>query len=411
VFAIVALLSAPAAATAASGDLDPLFGTDGVATVRFGSNGEVRDVLALADGRLVVVGSIKKQSSDQSRIAVARLLPNGEPDSSFGGDGRVTKQTGYFNRGGAVAVQSDGKLVVVGSSETDPAFQAPRSLVVLRYMADGSLDPGFGTGGVVVTSFDNVPTFARDVLVQPDASILVLGDAQGDLSLLRYLSDGTRDMSFGTGSVAVTPAYPFGGSLVRQPDGRLLVASSGPKPGDPAGTARFLITRFASTGAPDDSFGGGDGIVRTRFVWEPGDFDASMAGLVLRRNGRIVAVGTASSSTGSRIAIARYLSDGSRDPSFSGNGRMLVSIEGTSSVGASAVVRESDGRFVAAGGASGGQALLVRFERDGSFDTTFGTNGAVTTTALSFIGSLARQPGGLLVGADSAASTLGGFVD
>jgi uncharacterized delta-60 repeat protein len=404
-------MSAPVPAAATAGDLDPSFGTNGVATVRFGADGEVRDVLALADGRLVVVGSIKKQSSDQSRIAVARLLPNGEPDSSFGGDGRVTKQTGYFNRGGAVAVQPDGKLVVVGRSETDLDFQAPRSLVVLRYLADGSLDPGFGTGGVVVTSFDNVPTFARDVLIQPDASILVLGDAQGDLSLLRYLSDGTRDLSFGTGGVAVTPAYPLSGSLVRQPDGRLLVASSGPKPRDLSGTAQFLIARFTSTGVPDDTFGGGDGIVRTQFVWEPGDFDASMAGLVLLWSGRILAVGTASSSTGSRIAIARYLSDGSRDPSFSGNGRMLVSIEGTSSVGANAVVRASDGRFVAAGGASGGQALLVRFQRDGSFDAAFGTNGAVTTTALSFIGSLARQPGGLLIGADSASTILGGFVD
>src|SRR5262245_55648148 len=266
---------------------------------------------------------------------------------------------------------------------------------------EGNLDPTFGTDGRVITNFNSRYLDSTAALVlQPDGRIVAAGDFDGDFGVVRYLSDGSLDNTFGVGGIVTTG---FGGgvfaqldratSLVLQPDGKLVAA--GQALGGSSGSD-FGLVRYMPDGSLDQTFGAGGRV--TSDFGSPFEF---VFALQLQPDGRLVALG------GPPLVLARYNPDGSLDATFGAGGKVTIDSADLTLDGG--LLLQPDGRLVAAGG-SGGDFFLVRFHSNGSLDETFGVGGRVTTdfgqTAAVF--DLVLQPDGKLVavgGRPLAAST------
>jgi uncharacterized delta-60 repeat protein len=358
--AVVIFLGLAGAQAALAGPYspDPAFGGHGFV---FGPGRDWEDVIAMPDGRVLVVGD----AGPSQGIAVARFQADGALDTTFGGDGMVESPFPSPISSGAVAValQGDGKIVVAGWT----TFLFDANIVVLRYLADGTLDAGFGTGGIVQTDPDDY-LFPSDLVIQPDGKIVVVGGAGlgGDIVVLRYLADGTPDASFGgDGSVAVelTNASEARG-VAPQPDGRIVVVGSRfvPHTGN-----RLAVLRLLADGSLDPAFGVG-GVV-------PNDDTPSHATAVaLLPDGRIYVGGGTTVSNAASWLVIRYLADGSLDGAYGAGGTVTTPMPGNGSLADLAL--QPDGRLVAAGDAYdnlGYWPVMVRYLPDGLLDPSLGT--------------------------------------
>jgi uncharacterized delta-60 repeat protein len=236
------------------GSLDNSFGTGGSFIYQTGYAG---GVAVQPDGKILTTGG-----ETLGPLTLVRLLPNGGLDPGFGSGGIVNILNIVHGR--SIAVQSDGKVVVVGTSNLSGKGNKTR-LTVARFNANGTIDPSFGTSGRTVIDFSGVDTQGRTVLIDPDGSIVVGGRSgdltSGNIALARLHSNGLLDSSF---SLDGRVTFDFGGSndnpfgLARQSDGKILVG------GDSAlsGYSTFSLVRFDSAGNLDTTFGSG-GIVTT----------------------------------------------------------------------------------------------------------------------------------------------------
>lgn len=217
---------------------------------------------------------------------------------------------------------------------------------------------------------------------------------------------GDLDPSFGTGGVVLGPFGTYFSDVVRQPDGKLVVA--GQRATAPRG---FLVARFETDGTLDATFGTG-GMVATPI----GTAQYAIADeVVLQPDGKIVAAGYYYQGTGSHVAfaLARYETDGTLDATFGTGG--IVTLAGPGDQDAYALVLQSDGKLVAAGGGwnpstSDWGSILARFETDGTLDATFG-NGGVVTRPGSNINAILQQPDGKLVAAGYYKQDIHHFTD
>ncbi|MHC4416685.1 MAG: delta-60 repeat domain-containing protein [Planctomycetota bacterium] len=367
VTSILLALMTPAVCHAQAGDLDPTFGNGGLVTTNFdGSNlDETRyNPLAIqSDGKLVVVG--RTFQGGQYDFAVARYHPDGSLDAGFGEGGLAVTDISPHDAAYAVAVQADGRIIAVGDTYLgSPTY---RDFALARYNPDGSLDTSFGSGGVVTTNLGSSSESAHAVAVQPDGRIIAAGDTylgsptHRDAALVRYNPDGSLDSSFGNGGVVTTHLGSSFSDYVHavavQPDGRIVVA--GEAGGD------FALARYNPDGSLDSSFDN-DGIAITHL----GASDRAYS-VAAQADGTIIAAGEA----GGDFALLRYYADGSLDPSFGFGG--VVTTHLGSGERAYSIAVHADGRIVAAG-ESGGNFGLARYGPDGTLDPSFGTGGAVT---------------------------------
>lgn len=293
-------------------------------------------------------------------LAPAAAAP-GDLDPSFGTEGIVLTPIGsYGSAAAAVLLQPDGRIVLGGSSD---------SLATLaRYLPNGSLDPSYGSGGIVRGPWESVSGGA----LQADGKVLLAGYAQfgggGDFrfSVVRFDPDGSLDTTFGTSGRASGPRG-FATGIAVQPDGRIVLVGW-----DNAGG--FILTRLSSDGTFDSTFGT-NGVVRTRIG------DSAEAGAVaVQGDGKLVAAGTSRPTDQSSLrvlALARYLPDGTLDPSFGSNGTSTAAVV-TGAVSVSSMVLQPDGRIVV-GGRLDDQIGVARFLPDGRLDTSFAADGVVTT--------------------------------
>jgi uncharacterized delta-60 repeat protein len=193
----ISLSSAPTA-YAAAGDLDATFGTNGQVITAFSGFAAGNAVAVQSDGKVVVVG---EESND---FTVARYSSGGILDSSFGDGGKVTTDfSDNSDRAYAVAIQTDGKIIVAGSTGSDFALA--------RYNSNGTLDSSFGDGGKVTTNYSvsGPGDSGRAVAVQSDGKIVLAGYSYDsteyeEFALLRYNSNGILDSSFGSGGIVIT---------------------------------------------------------------------------------------------------------------------------------------------------------------------------------------------------------------
>src|SRR5947199_876603 len=192
---------------------------------------------------------------------------DGDLDPTFGTDGKVLTDFDHSTDiADAVAIQADGKSVVVGTTYINNDFSG-EDFAVARYNPDGTLDKTFGVGGKVQTDFPGLAAVASSVVIQPDGKIVVAGGAfplftfLGDFKVVRYNPNGSLDTSFGDGGI-VTTTFPEGSyafALALQSDGKIIAAGTvfvDFNPGDMSDTD-FALARYNPDGSLDRTFGNG----------------------------------------------------------------------------------------------------------------------------------------------------------
>ncbi|HYP39472.1 MAG TPA: delta-60 repeat domain-containing protein, partial [Chloroflexia bacterium] len=366
----------PSEVFAAPRELDPTYGDGGKVitdfTTRAGS--ESYALAVQSDGKLVLAGYADDTYEDLS-FGLIRLNADGSPDMTFGIDGRVGTSFGPGeDRVEAVAIQSDGKIVAAGYTFAD-AGSGSQNFALARYNVDGALDPTFGTGGMVTTDFGTSRDKGYAIAIGSNGKIVVAGLTtvdNDDFALARYNPDGSLDGSFGTGG-KVRTAFSFGSmdeayGVAILPDGKIVAAG---KSGFFFGLARYNLN-----GSLDGNFGTG-GMVTTTFA----EGDAEATALVIQADGKIVASGHTRSNSDYSVVLARYTTNGDLDTSFDSDGRVVTNFSNTTEV-AYALAIQSGGKLVVAGraGSSGSDFALARYNPDGSPDGNFGGGGQVTTS-------------------------------
>jgi uncharacterized delta-60 repeat protein len=362
---------------------------NGIVTMDFGSfTVSAPNAVLQADGKILVDGYAWNLPASAFYSVLVRYNADGSVDTTFGNGGVVTSDTAFtsiFSPEAGVALQADGKIVVGGDG-----------FAVARYNSDGSFDTSFGTGGSV-PALEVGTSLSYGVVVEPDGKIVVSGSSD-DFGLVRFDSSGNLDPSFGVGGRATAS---FGSSisgdahsLVGQPDGKLLVAGRV----DIAGDDDFALVRYNTDGSLDATFGTG-GKVATDFASE-GDEAFSVT---LQADGKIVVVGATTTTMG---LLVRYNADGSLDTSFGIGGE--VTTDAASSVERPETVKiQSDGKIVVAGysfaGGANADFAIARFNSDGSLDTSFGSGGKVVTD----IGDAADHPNSIVIEPDGKILVVG----
>ena len=259
----------------------------------------------------------------------------------------------------------------------------------------GDLDPSFGDGGAVSTfvPFGGLRLGYVALSVQSDGKIVGVGGRRGmgadydfDILLQRLNVDGTPDLTFGHEGIVTTDLSQDtdeATSLVIRNDGKIVVAGASWR-GEPRldpdvprpETFDLVVVRYNPDGSLDTTFGAG-GVVRTTF----GDDSAGASALIIQADGKLVAAGTsiALDPLAGKFALARYLADGTLDPSFGVGGKVTTPINNYAA--ANALVARSDGKLLAAGSAvstpGNWDSVLATYNEDGSLDLTFGDQGVV----------------------------------
>ena len=341
----------------------------------------------------------------------------GSLDSSFGSSGLAAIDFAHSTDiAHSVAIQPDGKLVVVGATYTNNDFST-EDFAVVRLLPDGSLDPTFGAGGKVTTDFPGLAAVASSVVIQPDGKILVAGGAfpeftfLGDFELVRYDPDGSLDTTFGAGGI-VTTSFPgqgsFASSLALQPDGKIVAAGTDfvNFSTSESSNTDFALARYLANGALDATFGAG-GKVTTDFL----GFNDDAFALLVRPDGRLVAVGSAkNAATFYDFAAARYMANGAIDTSFGTGGKVRTDFGAANLDQAFSACLQPDGKLVAAGttvGAFGStqRFAVARYALNGALDASFDGDGTLQIDFGSF-GQSAKevllQPDGKLIAVGSA---------
>lgn len=380
---------------AAPGDLDPTFGVNGRSITNVGNiqtqTVQIATGMALqTNGRIVVVGWVRGfEPTFFEQMVVIRYNTNGSLDTTFGSGGIVVDEDALPNsrnliRATAVAIQADGKIVVVGRTEhldingTQVLRQSP---FVVRYNSDGSHDTSFGSNGIVrvlpAERFDGLGSFttnkAYSVALQADGKIVVAGSWFPSPTalymarmLLRLNSDGSFDSTFGPFTTAICPFGDNLQSLMIQQDGKIVTAGNCHTERPPGTqTTDIMVMRYNQDGSPDTSFDG-DGILFT-----PSGVlynDNAPSSITQQTDGKIVLAG-------GPALVLRYNPNGSLDSSFDGDGIAAAPFGG---ILASVSIHGNDGKIVAVGQTSGGmrdlpningRGRVVRFKTNGSLDS------------------------------------------
>ena len=311
----------------------------------------------------------------------------GDLDPTFGTGGQVTTDFSHSTDiAFAVALQPDGKLVVVGTTYKNNDY-SNEDFAVSRYNVDGTLDTTFGRDGKVRTDFPGLAAVASSVLIQPDGKILVAGGAfplftfLGDFELVRYNRNGSLDTSFGNGGI-VTTSFPGQGSyafaLALQPDGKIIAAGTDfvNFSSEDSSNTDFGLERYNPDGTPDTTFGNG-GQVTTDFD----GFNDDAFSILVQPDGKLVAVGSAKNpATFYDFAAVRYLANGTIDTTFGVAGKVRTDFGHADFDQARSAVLQPDGKIVAAGTAIWNNTLsqpfaLARYTSNGTLDTTFSSDG------------------------------------
>ena len=321
------------------------------------------------DGKIVVVGD---SYYDKSReVLVLRCNSDGSLDSTFGKGGVATyrsqtKENKDLSFG--VMLQSDARIVVVGSTHNGKNYEP----MILRYNSDGSLDSSFGKEGVVTyKGLSDANVWGRAVAIQPDGRIVMVGVSyttkKCDVLTVRYNADGSLDKGFGEGGVAPSSCPPggrdWGRSIAIQPDGKIIVAGN-TRLGE---NTNILLLRYNANGKPDTTFGMG-GIASYQSMAKKGNWGQAVA---LLPDGKIVIVGNSLSGPKKEAYIARCNSDGTMDSSFGKEGLVLSNCPPDSNNWGFAVTTQPDGKIIVVGYAQSGKnrdILVARYKNDGTLD-------------------------------------------
>lgn len=345
------------------GSLDSTFGAENNGTVltSVGLYASLTDIGIQSTGNIIVGGYADFGSSIE--FLVIAYDSNGDLDTTFGvpGTGIVSQLVGDASVAYALAIQpADNKVVQAGIA----VVSGVSNFALVRYTAAGLLDTTFDTDGMVTTDFGTGGASAQALVMQPsDNKIIAAGWAllsgNQQIALARYNTDGSLDTSFGTGGLVnqVFGTTSIGYSVALDASENILVGGTSDN--------AFIVARFLPDGTLDTTFGTGGSVITPI-----GDID-QIRQVLVQSTGEIIAIG----SSDENIAIARYTSGGVLDTTFGTNGIVQNNIQDITQAYTGLI--QADGQIVAAGSIST-NALIERFNTDGTFDNTWGLEGIVT---------------------------------
>jgi len=328
----------------------------GKVTTDIGSfSSDTGDSVAIqTDGKILVAGW-----SVGAGITVVRYNVDGSLDTGFAVNGKFSTDIGGVAR--SVAVDSNNKILVVGT--------ANRALSVVRLNDDGTLDSQFGVGGKLAVSNSNVFSYEGfDVTLQTDGTILVVGIVNSYKTIgsfvTRISAGGTLDQSFGSAGSAGGPFYYYdrGLGVATQSDGKILISGYG-TPYSSGPSIEGIIGRYNPDGSFDTTFGSDGKVLLPDFAWHD---------IAVQPDGKIVVAGTSNLD----FAITRINASGQKDISFGTLGVVTTAINGTDE--AYSMVLQADGKILVVG-QSNNDFAAIRYNIDGSLDASFGVGGKVTT--------------------------------
>jgi uncharacterized delta-60 repeat protein len=398
-----------------NGSLDTTFDGDGIVSLPLPS-GLLRSVLIQPDSKIVASGWT---SGLNSNFVVVRYNPDGSLDSTFNSNGIVTAIFGTsFNSSLCSGIQTDGKLVIAGNYGLSlSGFGDTTDVAILRLNPNGSFDTTFNTDGKVVTGQITSTGLITAIASQADGKIVATGysivGTWYKFTTVRYLPDGNLDPTFGLDGKVVTNFNPTATlpnirsdaafSIAVQSDGKIITAGFSAVAGPTDGPTNFALVRYNTDGSLDASFDG-DGKVTTNFL---GSNFSQVNSVLIQSDGKIVAAGYSYVGSFWDFAIARYNSDGSLDTTFDSDGLLTTPLSSRNDVINSLAI-QSDGKFVAAGvseQAGVNMFTVVRYNSNGSLDITFDTDGKVFTqvgNTASAATAIAIQTDGKIVGSGDA---------
>jgi uncharacterized delta-60 repeat protein len=368
---------------AASGDLDPAFGSGGKLTTDV--TPDMRDkaysVAVQSDGRILVVGESYNLDTATGDVALVRYNGDGTLDDTFNGTGIVVTDLGGVDQGRDLVIQPDGRIVVSGRMCN--AGYTDCDLAVIRYNDDGSLDTGFNSDGIAIVPYKtgNNGTYGGLELAA-DGKILVAGyaiespTAPYDFAIYRLTANGDLDPTFSNDGVKM---INFGAShsdvaqdIAIQPDGKIIAVGY---TCENNGThCDFALARLKpGTGALDKTFNY-DGKQTTNFGGEE-----QAPSVALQSDGKIVLAGRKVNGSTINMAVARYTSNGTLDKTFNGSGKKVINFLSGYEEANYDVLVQPDGKIVTLGYVTnqGNNFAVVRLNPSGSYDTSFGVSGKV----------------------------------
>jgi uncharacterized delta-60 repeat protein len=396
--------------------LDIGFDGDGKLTTDFGFGNDSAQAVALQSGNRIITGGIVWNGTSED-FGLARYLADGTLDRSFGINGGVrTEIFGDHDRILGLAVQPDDKIVAVGTGFfVNNSGRRQSDFLIARYLPDGALDPTFGNnapGISTVDFFGNTDEVARSVAILNNGQILVGGDSfnpfnnTSDFAIARLNADGSLDTSFGVqGRNAIDG---FGGfdesyAIAVQPDGRIILGGIGQ---NGVNGQDMLLMRLLTNGFPDNSFFG-TGETAIHF----GSGADRIFDIDLQPDGKIVTAGSVfvGGTNGFDFALLRLHPSGVLDTTFGIGGGVLTDFDGGNDAAFSVDVLP-DGRILATGEGfidSDLDVALAAYNPNGSPDTQLLTGdelspaGTITTDfALgddSGVGTFVQSDGSILV--------------
>ncbi len=356
-----------------AGSFDASYGNNGLATFCY-HNPTTMGVYTSSfqsSGKIVTYNGI-----GGSTAVLLRWNTDGTIDTTFGDSGTGTQsyfQNPPFVNGGYspkdMAIQEDDKIVIMGLQQ-NPTFPS-NAYWVARLLPDGALDTSFNGTGYLDLSFGTTQDRATSVALQTDGKILVGGTSGNTaqyFTVARLNPDGSLDTGFGNGGKVQTPFSgneSFVQTIAVQPDGKIV--AGGYTVNFPNGKD-FAIVRYNADGSIDTDFGDNGKVITT--ISSTTDI---ITELIIELDGKIVAGGYMSTQN-SLMCMVRYNADGSIDASFGVDGIVINDDDNSRNC---SIARQADGKYLMAGALDGFYFLVIRYNSDGTKDSSFGAEGVV----------------------------------
>jgi uncharacterized delta-60 repeat protein len=374
-----------AARYTAAGKLDPAFAAgSGIAVLDPEGEAHAGSAQLEPDGSVVIGGFAFSHPPGcplgyfcEGAPIVVRFTPDGRPDPGFGNGGmvRLTALSARFGSGytrgvAALAARPTGGLFAAGATQ--------QTAFVAAIGADGSLDGGFGSGGIVSQGSTQTAYSAPvATAVNGSGDIFVATQTNtgsiryGDNAVLRYSAEGGLDHEFGEEGAAVVPAGVRG--LAVAPDGTSFVISGESSP-------ESSLTEITPAGAIDPAFGSGGSV-----LFPFGEYRFLPEAVVRMADGDLLVAGNLGPNLRSRPAILRYLPDGQLDPSFGKGGVEVLNLGRRRYWLVQTMTIDRHGRILLAGsaprvhqrGCCTRAGVLIRLQSNGGLDRSFGRGGGV----------------------------------
>lgn len=355
------------------GSIDYEFGTDGFVKLYFGNNKwmTIKSIATL--NNKIIFGGYSRGSNGEFKFTIVQLNSDGSFDTTFDDDGKAIlfETTGSSDLAYALKIQNDNKIILTG--QTIDGVTTDDNFLTVRINPDGSLDSTFGSGGKVMTSFATGNDYGRNLEIQNDGKILVIGSNNNRYAVARYNTDGSLDTSFDSdGKLYLTTNLSLFISSSQTiydrpnikvlPSGKILLSGTS--------NYNFSLIRLNQNGSFDTTFGTNGVLYYSVNVRNRSSY------LFLNNENKIITGGSSHNNTGGNVSKINQLQ-------FSENGLLENSSNFNIQLGisrASNAIEQADGKIIVLceNRTSSDDTIFIRYLSNGSIDTSFGNNGIVT---------------------------------